>query len=130
MKKKEFNRIIGQNISELREAAGFTQDALAERLEISKSFLAHIEQGDRSFSVHTLSSMAEVLGTSADAILFGHTLTSDAIDIAVAMEGLNATDSAVILKVVRDLAAYLKNVEVCIIGRVQNFTINGYCISR
>lgn len=77
MKKKEFNRIIGQNISELREAAGFTQDALAERLEISKSFLAHIEQGDRSFSVHTLSSMAEVLGTSADAILFGHTLTSD-----------------------------------------------------
>lgn len=51
MKKKEFNRIIGQNISELREAAGFTQDALAERLEISKSFLAHIEQGDRSFSV-------------------------------------------------------------------------------
>lgn len=47
MKKKEFNRIIGQNISELREAAGFTQDALAERLEISKSFLAHIEQGDR-----------------------------------------------------------------------------------
>ena len=86
----------------------FTQDALAERLEISKSFLAHIEQGDRSFSVHTLSSMAEVLGTSADAILFGHTLTSDAIDIAVAMEGLNATDSAVILKVVRDLAAYLK----------------------
>lgn len=108
MKKKEFNRIIGQNISELREAAGFTQDALAERLEISKSFLAHIEQGDRSFSVHTLSSMAEVLGTSAGAILFGHTLTSDAIDIAVAMEGLNATDSAVILKVVRDLAAYLK----------------------
>lgn len=107
MKKKEFNRIIGQNISELREAAGFTQDALAERLEISKSFLAHIEQGDRSFSV-PLSSMAEVLGTSADAILFGHTLTSDAIDIAVAMEGLNATDSAVILKVVRDLAAYLK----------------------
>ena len=60
------------------------------------------------FSVHTLSSMAEVLGTSADAILFGHTLTSDAIDIAVAMEGLNATGSAVILKVVRDLAAYLK----------------------
>ena len=51
---KEINYVqIGQKIKNLRNEAGLTQEQMAERCEISTSFLGHIERGTRMLSLET-----------------------------------------------------------------------------
>ena len=56
---------IGLRIRRQREALGYSRERLAELSEISNSFLADIERGDRGFSVALLGRLARVLGLSA-----------------------------------------------------------------
>ena len=46
-----------------------TQEGLAERVEISASFMGHIERGSRKMSVDTLCRIAHALDCSADNLL-------------------------------------------------------------
>ncbi len=52
-----------------REHRGLTQDALAERVGISKPFLSQIETGKRQFGADTLRKLADALGIAADDLL-------------------------------------------------------------
>lgn len=52
-----------------REHRALTQEALAERVGISKPFLSQIETGKRQFSAATLHKLAEALGVAADDLL-------------------------------------------------------------
>ena len=61
----------GENIANIRKRRGYTQEQLAELLGNSKSYLAHVEQGDAQFSVDTLWRFASVLHVSADEVFFG-----------------------------------------------------------
>ena len=51
----------GENIANIRKRRGYTQEQLAELLGNSKSYLAHVEQGDAQFSVDTLWRFVSVL---------------------------------------------------------------------
>ena len=81
MNKKELNLQIGVNIAKIRKRFGFTQEQLAECLGISKSFLAHVEQGDTQFSVDNLWNFANTLHVSADEVLFGTTEESQILSM-------------------------------------------------
>lgn len=52
-----------------REYRGLTQDALTERVGISKPFLSQIETGKRRFGAATLRALADALGVAADDLL-------------------------------------------------------------
>ena len=54
-----------------REQAGYTQDALSERMGITPNHLSAIERGVSGISLETLSRLCRLLGVSADRILFG-----------------------------------------------------------
>ena len=60
---------IGRRIRRLRKRRRWTQVELAERADISTSFLGHIERGSRKLSVETLNRIALALNCSADALL-------------------------------------------------------------
>ena len=60
---------IGRRIRRLRKRRRWTQAELAERADISTSFLGHIERGSRKLSVETLNRIALALNCSADALL-------------------------------------------------------------
>ena len=45
---------LGRRVKELRKKQHMTQEALAEKLDISTSFLGHIERGTRVASLETL----------------------------------------------------------------------------
>ena len=53
---------LGKNIKEARKAAGFSQNELAERLNISREHLAKLETAKRRISLKLLFKMSDILG--------------------------------------------------------------------
>jgi transcriptional regulator with XRE-family HTH domain len=60
MEGKEVCAILGQAVKRLRSRNGWTQELLAEKLEISANFLSNIENGKAWVSPKTISKMAFV----------------------------------------------------------------------
>jgi|SRR5579871_2458162 len=54
----------GSALKRLRKQKGFTLEELAERAEISTSFLSHIERGTRQAPLSTLENLARILGVN------------------------------------------------------------------
>lgn len=69
---------IGDNIKERRKEMKFTQNELAEKAKISRSYLADVEKDRYNASVETLKSIANALECSvSDLIGNTDTTTSD-----------------------------------------------------
>lgn len=71
-------------IRKAREELGYTREKFAEKLDVSVSYLAELERGRTGISVKMLIKVCNVLGLSADYVLFGtdrqdDTLRLDAI---------------------------------------------------
>ena len=62
---------IGQRLYVLRKAYGYTQDQAAERLDIDRRHLSHLEKGTRGASIDLLLRMADLYGVSLDMIITG-----------------------------------------------------------
>ena len=59
---------------------------MAELLGISKSYLAHVEQGDAQFSVDTLWRFVTTLHVSADEVFFGRDTSSQVKEILTMLD--------------------------------------------
>lgn len=70
---------MGGRIRNARLDAGLSQSELAERCNLSVSFLGHIERGSRKMSLETLVTVCEVLNLSADYLLQDELPGSDAV---------------------------------------------------
>ena len=62
---------IGKRIKAERQKNGLTQEALAERIEVSAHYVYELERGLKAMSVPILIRISEVLHTSTDYLLFG-----------------------------------------------------------
>lgn len=58
-------------IRQAREKMGYTREVFAEKLDVSVSYLAELERGRTGISVKMLIKVCNVLGLSADYVLFG-----------------------------------------------------------
>ena len=58
-------------IRRAREELGYTREKFAEKLDVSVSYLAELERGRTGISVKMLIKVCNVLGLSADYVLFG-----------------------------------------------------------
>lgn len=58
-------------IRKAREDMGYTREQLAEKLDVSVSYMAEVERGRTGISVKMLIKICDLLGLSADYILFG-----------------------------------------------------------
>ena len=65
-------------IRKAREDMGYTREQFAEKLDVSVSYLAELERGRTGISVKLLVKVCQVLGLSADYVLFGKDRTEDA----------------------------------------------------
>src|SRR5512139_1166584 len=70
------SRKTGAYISRLRKERNWTQLQLADRLNVTHQAVSRWEMGDSFPDVATLSQMAELFGTSVDALLNGGALPS------------------------------------------------------
>ena len=60
---------LGHRVRKQRIQLGWTQEKLAERINVSTSFVGHVERGTRKASLETLVSMANALNVSLDYLL-------------------------------------------------------------
>jgi XRE family transcriptional regulator, master regulator for biofilm formation len=73
--------MIGKNIYDIRKRKGFTLSELAERANISKSYLSNIERSlNKNPSINVLEKVATVLGVDLEALLIGTTLEKERPD--------------------------------------------------
>lgn len=61
----------GERIRQLRIAAGYTQEQLAEILNIDRSFYSRIERGERGCSVDLLVHLTTLFDVSLDYLVLG-----------------------------------------------------------
>ena len=66
-------------IRKARENMGYTRERFAEKLDVSVSYLAELERGRTGISVKMLIKVCNVLGLSADYVLFGTERDMDAL---------------------------------------------------
>ncbi len=60
---------LGARVRRERVLRGWTQEQLAEKADISLSFLGHIERGTRKASLETMVVLCNVLDVSMDSLL-------------------------------------------------------------
>ena len=66
-----YNTKGGARIRELRIAKNFTQDDLAEHMNVSHGYISFIESGKRGCSVDVLIALSNLFGVSIDYIVLG-----------------------------------------------------------
>lgn len=62
---------IGKRIRNLRQQQGYTQEALAEEVDLSAPFISHIERASKKASLETISRIAASLSVTVDYLLTG-----------------------------------------------------------
>lgn len=70
MAKKQSDIIVGANIKRYREIRGLTREKLAEKVNISPTFITNVENGARSMSIESLRDIASALDVSADSLIY------------------------------------------------------------
>lgn len=91
-------------IRKAREDMGYTREKFAEKLDVSVSYLAEVERGRTGISVKMLVKVCNVLGLSADYVLFGTDRTED----TVRMDAIRRIDPkylALLDKIITELLA-------------------------
>ena len=64
-------------IRKAREDQGYTREKFAEKLDVSVSYMAELERGRTGISVKMLIKVCNLLGLSADYVLFGNDRSGD-----------------------------------------------------
>ena len=96
-------------IRKAREDLGYTREKFAEKLDVSVSYLAELERGRTGISVKMLVKVCNVLGLSADYVLFGAERDTD----TALLEKINRVDGKylpLLNKMLDELLAISKDV--------------------
>lgn len=70
---------IGKRILDRRKQLGLTQEALAEKAEVTTQFVSYAESGKRAMRPENLLKISEALGLSADYLLTGDMIDKDSL---------------------------------------------------
>ena len=95
-------------IRKAREERGYTREKFAEKLDVSVSYLAELERGRTGISVKMLIKVCNVLGLSADYVLFGEERTEDKKRVD-AINRIDAQYISLLDKVINELLALSGN---------------------
>ena len=63
------DRIVGQVLCEVRQEANLTQETLAARARMDRSYISDVERGEASLSVDRLLRICKALGVRASAVI-------------------------------------------------------------
>ena len=99
MDKKEF----GRRLRNLRKEANLTQEELAEKADISPTFLGEVERGQKIMGLDKFISIVKALGISADYILCNELPTGEPYvfdEITEKLKKLNPKQRKTILDIV------------------------------
>lgn len=84
-----FLKDVGKRIMDRRKKLGLTQEALAERSDLTTQFVSYAESGKRGSRPENLVKIASALGTSIDYLLTGDIIDKDKQLLSDKMERLS-----------------------------------------
>lgn len=96
---------IGNRISERRKQLGFTQELIAEKMNVSVQMVSNLERGNKAIKIENLLKVSDILGVSTDYILKGRYNDKDFETIVSKLSNLNERD----LKMIEMLIDYCLN---------------------
>ncbi len=107
---------VGKRVRRLRTDLGLTQDELAQKAGISKSFLSDLENGKRSIGAETLLDLGRAMSVSLDFLMTGNGSKDheqqEQIPASLARfaaeEGLSVRDTLTLLHMQEQIAATRK----------------------
>ncbi len=73
---------MGKRIMDRRKKLGMTQEALAEKADLTTQFVSYAESGKRAMRPENLLKIAQVLQVSADYLLTGEIIDRDILFLA------------------------------------------------
>ena len=100
--------VLHTRIRKSREEKGYTREKFAEKLDVSVSYLAELERGRTGISVKMLVKVCNVLGLSADYVLFGEERTEDKKRLD-SINRIDAENMPILDKVVNELLSLSGN---------------------
>lgn len=68
----ESRRILAQNLKKYRLAGGFSQEDLAHRAELDRTYISALERARYSASLDVLDKLANVFGVTSSDLLRNH----------------------------------------------------------
>lgn len=91
---------IGQRIIERRKKLGLTQEALAEKGEMTTQFVSYAEAGKRAMRPENLLKISSALGVSADYLLTGDIVDKDLLILSDKMRILTPSQLRIIESII------------------------------
>ena len=69
MRQMDLNRLVAENVRLLRDRRGLSQEALAARCRLHRTYIGAIERSERNITLKTLAQLATALGVEATDLL-------------------------------------------------------------
>jgi transcriptional regulator with XRE-family HTH domain len=69
MRQTDLNRNVAENLRLMRERRGLSQEALAARCRLHRTYIGAIERSERNITLKTLAQLATALGVEAPDLL-------------------------------------------------------------
>jgi transcriptional regulator with XRE-family HTH domain len=109
-KEELVNQRLGKTIARRRKAAGYTQDEVAERLDIGKEAFSRIERGIAGASVYKLFVLADMFQCGIEAFLIeGSRRVTEQVELIDRhISGLSMADRQLMVQIVERLARRFK----------------------
>ena len=90
--RKDLNICMGERIRQARNAAGYTQEKLAEMIDVTIQYVSDLERGVVGTSIPTLVKICEVLSVSSDFLLMGLNEDIKPLDISIRLQALTPNE--------------------------------------
>lgn len=100
---------IGQRIMERRKKLGLTQEALAEKGDVTAQFVSYAEAGKRAMRPENLLKIAAALEVSADYLLTGDIIDKDLLILANKMRKLTPSQIRIVENIIDECCALYSN---------------------
>lgn len=96
---------VGKRIMERRKKLGLTQEALAEKSDLTTQFVSYAESGKRAMRPENLMKISSVLGVSTDYILTGDIVDKDKLLLSEKLEKLTASEVRIVESIIDECIA-------------------------
>ena len=96
---------IGRRIVERRKKLGLTQEALAEKGDMTTQFVSYAEAGKRAMRPENLKKISEALGVSADYLLTGDIVDKDLLLLSDKLQALTPSQLRIVENIIDECVA-------------------------